>query len=65
MAVNSVHLAADVYMVCLSHALSTEKEEIMGLLIGEVSQQSEPVKNQTVTHELNVPVLGSIVQWTV
>ncbi|KAH7948667.1 hypothetical protein HPB49_000458 [Dermacentor silvarum] len=30
-----VNLSADVYMVCLSHALSTEKEEVMGLLIGE------------------------------
>lgn len=36
MALNSVHMAADVYLVCLQHALSTEKEEVMGLLIGEV-----------------------------
>ncbi|XP_044754160.1 lys-63-specific deubiquitinase BRCC36-like [Coccinella septempunctata] len=27
---------ADVYAMCVQHALSTEKEEIMGLLIGEV-----------------------------
>lgn len=33
-----VNLAADVYMVCLSHALSTEKEEVMGLLIGEIDE---------------------------
>lgn len=32
-----VHMQADVYMVCLQHALSTDKEEVMGLLIGEVS----------------------------
>ncbi|CAG9096567.1 hypothetical protein JYU34_007356 [Plutella xylostella] len=33
---NKVLLATDVALVCLQHALSTEKEEIMGLLIGEV-----------------------------
>lgn len=33
---NNVILSADVYAVCLQHALTTEKEEIMGLLIGEV-----------------------------
>lgn len=37
LAVSSVQLSADAYMVCMTHALSTEKEEIMGLLIGEVS----------------------------
>ena len=37
MAINHVELSTDAYMVCLAHALSTEKEEIMGLLIGEVS----------------------------
>ncbi|XP_066266432.1 lys-63-specific deubiquitinase BRCC36-like [Branchiostoma lanceolatum] len=36
MSVSSVHLAADAYMVCLTHALSTEREEVMGLCIGEV-----------------------------
>ena len=34
--VNSVELTADAYLVCLTHALSTEKEEVMGLLLGEV-----------------------------
>lgn len=34
---NKVILNADVYAVCLQHALSTEKEEVMGLLIGNVS----------------------------
>lgn len=32
-----VNLNSDVYAVCLQHALSTEREEVMGLLIGEVS----------------------------
>lgn len=34
---NKVLLSSDVALVCMQHALSTEKEEIMGLLIGEVS----------------------------
>nr|XP_022286615.1 lys-63-specific deubiquitinase BRCC36-like [Crassostrea virginica] len=38
MVVESVHLEADAYMVCLTHALSTEREEVMGLLIGEVDE---------------------------
>lgn len=37
--VNSVELSADVYLVCLAHALSTEKEEVMGLLLGEVREE--------------------------
>lgn len=32
-----VYLSADVYALCLQHALSTEKEEVMGLLIGDVT----------------------------
>ena len=31
-----VHLSADAYLVCLTHALSAEKEEVMGVLLGEV-----------------------------
>uniref|UniRef100_A0A8C4XF93 BRCA1/BRCA2-containing complex subunit 3 n=1 Tax=Erpetoichthys calabaricus TaxID=27687 RepID=A0A8C4XF93_ERPCA len=37
MAVSAVHLESDAFLVCLNHALSTEKEEVMGLCIGEVS----------------------------
>lgn len=33
---HKVELQADVYMVCLQHALSTENFEVMGLLIGDV-----------------------------
>uniref|UniRef100_A0A8D0C443 BRCA1/BRCA2-containing complex subunit 3 n=1 Tax=Salvator merianae TaxID=96440 RepID=A0A8D0C443_SALMN len=36
MAVQAAHLEADAFFVCLNHALSTEKEEVMGLCIGEV-----------------------------
>lgn len=34
-----VSLDADVYAFCLQHALTTEKQEVMGLLIGEVLSQ--------------------------
>lgn len=37
-AVQAVHLESDAFLVCLNHALSTEKEEVMGLCIGEVSK---------------------------
>ncbi|CAH1154097.1 unnamed protein product [Phaedon cochleariae] len=33
-----VILAADVYAICVQHALTTEKQEIMGLLLGEVDE---------------------------
>ncbi|XP_063242777.1 lys-63-specific deubiquitinase BRCC36-like [Bacillus rossius redtenbacheri] len=39
MALNSVCMTSDVYLVCLQHALSTEKEEVMGLLIGEIDSK--------------------------
>lgn len=35
-----VILSADVYAVCVQHALTTEKQEIMGLLLGEVNMYS-------------------------
>ncbi|XP_041492948.1 lys-63-specific deubiquitinase BRCC36 isoform X1 [Microtus oregoni] len=35
-AVQAVHLESDAFLVCLNHALSTEKEEVMGLCIGEM-----------------------------
>jgi BRCA1/BRCA2-containing complex subunit 3 len=39
MPIKAVYLTADAYSVCLTHAMTTEKEEIMGLLIGEISEQ--------------------------
>ncbi|XP_048505004.1 lys-63-specific deubiquitinase BRCC36-like isoform X2 [Athalia rosae] len=36
MPLKKVELQADVYMVCLQHALSTENFEVMGLLIGNL-----------------------------
>ncbi|CAH1646092.1 unnamed protein product [Spodoptera littoralis] len=40
---NNVLLSSDVALVCVQHALSTEKEEIMGLLIGEVHNKGTVV----------------------
>lgn len=39
MAIRNVHLESDAFLVCLTHALSTEKEEIMGLLIGDIDEE--------------------------
>nr|XP_054771272.1 lys-63-specific deubiquitinase BRCC36-like [Lytechinus pictus] len=36
MTATGVYLAADAFMVCLTHAFSTEREEVMGLCIGEI-----------------------------
>ncbi|CAL8318072.1 unnamed protein product [Lota lota] len=36
MAISAVHLEADAFLVCMNHALSTEKEEVMGLCLGEM-----------------------------
>lgn len=33
-----VVLSSDVYAICIQHALTTEKQEIMGLLIGEIDE---------------------------
>ena len=38
-----VLLNSDVFSFCVAHALITEKEEIMGLLIGEVEYFYEKV----------------------
>jgi hypothetical protein len=42
MAVSTVAITADALQVCLAHALSTEKEEIMGLLLGDVIDSTPP-----------------------
>eukprot|EP00736_Rhodelphis_marinus_P006214 Rmarinus@m.1805 len=38
MSLHRVNLTTDVYLACLSHALTTDKEEIMGLLLGDVRE---------------------------
>ncbi|XP_033613291.1 lys-63-specific deubiquitinase BRCC36-like [Fukomys damarensis] len=40
MAVQAVYLEADAFLVCLNHALTTEKEEVIGLCIGELNEDS-------------------------
>lgn len=53
---NKVLLSTDVTLACVQHALSTEKEEIMGLLIGEVSfmhRQLRKLKNKKLIFSLN------------
>lgn len=39
MPVGSVYMSSDAYLACMAHALSTEGEEIMGLLLGEVKHE--------------------------
>ncbi|KAL6972841.1 hypothetical protein U1Q18_027015 [Sarracenia purpurea var. burkii] len=45
MSLTSVKMSDDVWLTCLTHALSTETEEIMGLLLGDIQQS----KNGSVT----------------
>jgi len=42
--VSSVRIAADAYLVCLHHALTTEKEEVLGLLVGQYTEGTDGVK---------------------
>ena len=43
-----VEITSDAYLACLIHAMSTEREEVMGLLLGEVSEISPLPYKQTV-----------------
>ncbi|KAF5954576.1 hypothetical protein HYC85_007432 [Camellia sinensis] len=45
MSLTSVKISEDVWLACLTHALSTETEEIMGLLLGDIQHS----KNGSVT----------------
>lgn len=45
MPVGAVYLTSETYLTCLNHALSTEKEEIMGLLLGRVVHSSSDNNN--------------------
>ena len=42
--VSRVWFNSDAYLVCLTHALSTETEEIMGVCIGEVNEKVSLLK---------------------
>ncbi|KAG9465750.1 hypothetical protein GDO78_017793 [Eleutherodactylus coqui] len=39
MAVQAVHIEGDAFLVCVAHSLSTEREEVMGLCIGETARK--------------------------
>ncbi|XP_019858779.1 PREDICTED: lys-63-specific deubiquitinase BRCC36-like [Amphimedon queenslandica] len=41
MAAVRVELTCDTYLCCLTHAMSTEREEVMGLLLGEIIEEGE------------------------
>ncbi|KAB5548630.1 hypothetical protein PHYPO_G00057800 [Pangasianodon hypophthalmus] len=56
MAVSAVHLESDAFLVCMNHALSTEKEEVMGLCIGEVD-------TNRIVHIHSVIILRRVVGW--
>ncbi|KAK4322845.1 hypothetical protein Pmani_006429 [Petrolisthes manimaculis] len=43
MCVSQVRLAGDAYLVCVHHALTTEKEEVMGLLVGQFNEQGSDI----------------------
>ncbi|RLN28758.1 hypothetical protein C2845_PM05G30750 [Panicum miliaceum] len=40
MSLTSVKIGEEVWLTCLSHALTTETEEVMGLLLGDVESSS-------------------------
>ncbi|KAI7727398.1 hypothetical protein M8C21_009504 [Ambrosia artemisiifolia] len=43
MSLTSVKMSEDVWLTCLTHALSTETEEIMGLLLGDIQHSKNGV----------------------
>ncbi|XP_022421983.1 lys-63-specific deubiquitinase BRCC36 isoform X2 [Delphinapterus leucas] len=52
-AVQAVHLESDAFLVCLNHALSTEKEEVMGLCIGELNDDPRLTPSELFTFILS------------
>jgi BRCA1/BRCA2-containing complex subunit 3 len=40
MSLTCVKMSEDVWLTCLTHALSTETEEIMGLILGDIEVHS-------------------------
>ncbi|XBJ27090.1 hypothetical protein VPH35_004407 [Triticum aestivum] len=41
MSLTEVRIGEEVWLTCLSHALTTETEEVMGLLLGDVVSSSK------------------------
>ena len=56
MPASCVNLESDAYLVCLTHALSTEREEVMGLLIGEVKKLKKLFSEASHPCTLYIPV---------
>eukprot|EP01116_Phalansterium_solitarium_P019984 TRINITY_DN5766_c2_g1_i1.p2 TRINITY_DN5766_c2_g1~~TRINITY_DN5766_c2_g1_i1.p2 ORF type:complete len:350 (+),score=128.36 TRINITY_DN5766_c2_g1_i1:128-1177(+) len=56
MSLKRVDISSDVYFVCLSHALTTEIEEVMGLLLGDI----EETASGSVSHVTAVSVLARL-----
>lgn len=50
---HKVKLQADVYMICLYHALSTETLEVMGLLIGDCDKGVADISAVKIFHRLD------------
>jgi hypothetical protein len=42
MSLSSVKIGEEVWLTCLSHALTTETEEVMGLLLGDIEVRRTP-----------------------
>lgn len=59
-----MRLNADVFFGCLMHAYSTEREEVMGLLIGEVADASgsavEGLPEEQVVEISNLIILSRV-----
>jgi len=53
MSLSEVHITDDAYFTCITHALTTEKEEVMGLLIGD----TELTNKGTIAHIFATSVL--------
>ena len=55
-----VQLSADAYLVCLTHALSAEKEEVMGVLLGEVRTYSHTQIQHSMVGNVNQKVVYTL-----
>lgn len=47
MSLREVHVSSDVWHMCTVHAFSTEVEEVMGLLLGDVQVRTELVTSRS------------------
>ncbi|ELV09631.1 Lys-63-specific deubiquitinase BRCC36 [Tupaia chinensis] len=59
-AVQAVHLESDAFLVCLNHALSTEKEEVMGLCIGELNDDTRYERIEIPIHIVPHITIGKV-----